>query len=103
MCIPNNHNVVCLIILFTYFLITPKYGEDVPRYPRPAYDEVNWQIPLLHLDNENGRFEERLVCLLVVSYKSYKGKFNKYSFNIDGCASLLYRASNVKKPRQRTN
>ena len=38
-----------------------KYGEDVPRYPRPTYDEVKLQMPLLHLDKESGRYEERFV------------------------------------------
>ncbi|RIA87004.1 hypothetical protein C1645_309391 [Glomus cerebriforme] len=54
-----------------------KYGEDVPRYPRPAYDEVNWQIPLLHLDKESGRCEERLLRETIISgfqYQEIKAK-----------------------------
>lgn len=42
--------------------------------------------------------------ILVVPYNHIKENLiNTHFFNLDGCASLLYRASNIKKPRQRTN
>jgi hypothetical protein len=68
----NLYIYYCSIVLMSKNFL--KYGEDVPRHPRPAYDEVNWQIPLLHLDKESGRHEEKLVVYWSIVSCNHKTK-----------------------------
>ncbi|PKY48552.1 hypothetical protein RhiirA4_445405 [Rhizophagus irregularis] len=74
-----------------------KYGDDVPRYPRPAYDEVNWQIPLLHLDNKNGHYEERWMRESIISSFQYQEAKAKNELNEEKIIQLKKKERNANK------
>ncbi|GES75641.1 chromosome transmission fidelity protein 4 [Rhizophagus clarus] len=74
-----------------------KYGEDVPRYPRPAYDEINWQIPLLHLDNESGRYEERWMRESIISSFQYQEAKAKNELNEEKIIQLKKKERDANK------
>ncbi|CAG8511179.1 4132_t:CDS:10 [Funneliformis mosseae] len=73
------------------------YGEDVPRYPRPTYDEVNWQMPLLHLDKVSGRCEERWIRESILSSFEYQEANAKDELSVVKITELRKKERDTKK------
>ncbi|CAG8519553.1 8949_t:CDS:10 [Diversispora eburnea] len=44
-----------------------KNGEQYPRIPRPSYDEISWQIPLLEMDKQFRQYEEKVMRLTMIT------------------------------------
>ncbi|CAI2172358.1 5506_t:CDS:10 [Funneliformis geosporum] len=74
-----------------------KYGEDVPRYPRPTHDEVNWQMPLLHLDKLSGRCEERWIRESILSSFQYQEANAKNELSLVKVTELRKKERDTKK------
>ncbi|CAG8508326.1 12094_t:CDS:10 [Acaulospora morrowiae] len=54
----NENKLICFIC---------KNGEQYPSIPRPSFDEVNLQIPLLNLDKKDGQYEEKVMRMSVIT------------------------------------